>query len=54
MIRICWYCAFAFREDASTVSCSKNYYQSRARTFCCSDFLECPRKKYAQEEQLKI
>lgn len=54
MARICWYCAFAFREDPSNVTCSKNNYQYRARTFCCNEFLECSRKKYAPEEQTKI
>ncbi len=54
MVRICWYCAFAFRENHSTVMCAKNNYNCKARTFCCSDFLECPRKKYASEEQINI
>ncbi len=54
MARICWYCAHAFREDPSTVTCSKNNYQCRARTYCCCNFLECTRKKYAPDEQLNI
>ncbi|MBR5900576.1 MAG: hypothetical protein IKZ38_04190 [Clostridia bacterium] len=54
MVRICWYCAFAFREDCSTVTCAKNNYTCKARTFCCSGFLECPKKKFVSDEQLKV
>lgn len=54
MARICWYCINAYRENSSEVSCNVNNYQYRARTDCCNQFVACPKKKYAPEEQLNI
>lgn len=52
-IHTCWYCIKAFREDCSTVTCNRDY-QARARSYSCPYWVECPRKKYAGDEDLKI
>lgn len=52
-MRTCWYCARAFREDCSTVSCDKDF-QFHARSYVCPYFIECMKKKYAPDEKLGI
>ena len=50
-MRACWYCAKGFREDASTVMCSR-HMKFVGRTHCCSDYIESSIKK-SNENQLK-
>ena len=50
---ICWYCIWAFRENKSEVSC-KTHNCKCARSFACKQFLEDPKKKYADQEQIHI